>query len=450
MKYRASMLRVVALASLGLQSPAYAQETGNQETPEVPENTETAPADPEADAQAKKVTDLENEKKVVDAQKALEDSEKALLDSKASRATAAFGPLGSYQGAQGTTTVGESNRSVFETTLLAAQAIDAAADQMGQRLAVAVRMREQQRAQLTASSNGLVSSAPLIRPSQMSEPQLCDEARSIMLPVQPLTTARPVVIVSQSTGLSTELVDGFAVSTAAVAHQICDAMRSGEIKAGSLAAASAVVNTVANLLRTDYSVYGISLTPDQSLLTKRVALAFMNNRNANSLSNPVYLPDQMPFNLRDDRNPAVRRLHVMEMLRNAASQAAEGDNARKVAIEQAVDAYDKLRAALTTPANDKPAPISAIFRQASIASLLDQGGYLALTNIHMLGGTSYTKKNFFTSLVSMPYYVSGGGLTSYQVQEGFSGPLLDTITFHLTSGFHNVNGIHRNFSAKKR
>jgi hypothetical protein len=431
---------LAGVSAFWITNPASAQDTP-AETP-IEEETPSEKPEPDApkkpDSHADKIKRLEEQKELLDKKKEVRDSQAAL-------ATAAFGPLGTYQGAQGTVTLDDANRSVFETTLLAARAVDHAADEMGVRLARVIQQADKHSAQNAAAQ--VLQSVVLPPVSQMGTDQLCEEATSINLLIPPLAATRPVVFVSQSTAVATDLADSFAVSTSAVAHQLCDALLAptAELSGGSLAAAGAALNTVANLLRADYSVYGLSLTPDQSLLTKRVASKYMFTAGN---SHPVYLPDLSPFNLRDERNPAARRLLVMERIRSAASLKARSDDAMKVVLEQAIGVYDELRTGLTTANDDKPPLITSIFRQAAVAGLLDQGGYLVVTNIHMLGGTSYTKKNFFTFIGGMPYFVSGGGITSYLVQDGLSGPVLDTVTYPVTSGFHRVNQIHASFKRR--
>lgn len=433
---------LIALAGVSAWAvpPAGAQETPSveEETPPVPGGT------PGPDPAAPKDNHAEEMKRLKEA-KELADAKKELRDSQAAAATAAFGPLGTYQGAQGTVTLDDANRSVFETTLLAARAVDQAADEMGNRL-----VRTISAADGRASKNAAVRPFASLPPvSQMGTDQLCEEAKRVDLPMPAPSASKPVVIVSQNTAVATDLADSFAVSTSAVAHQLCNTLspQTAELAGGSAAAVGAAANILANLIRADYSVYGILLNADQSLLTKRVALAYMNG--AAAAAHPVYLPDLAPFNLRDERNPAARRLLVMERIRSEASRKAQADPAMKVSLEEAIKAYDELRTGLTTPTDEKPPLITAIFRQAAVAGLLDQGGYLVVTNIHMLGGTSYTKKNFFTFIGGMPYFVSGGGITSYLVQDGLSGPVLDTVTYPVTSGFHRVNGIHASFSKPK-
>ena len=431
---------LIALAGLSAgwaAVPLMAQETPPAgETPPAdtpPVGGQTPDKADESDSNAEQIKKLKEKKDLVDAKKALRDSQ-------AAAATSAFGPLGTYQGAKGEVTVDESNRSVFETTLLASMAVDQAADEMGARLATAVRKADGR----TATPSRPAASLPVI--SQMTTEQLCEEAKQINLPIPAPAVAKPVVIVSQNTAVATDLADSFAVSTAALAHQLCGVIfaPTAEIAGGfGGPAIGAAIDTVANLLRADYTVYGISLTADQSLLSKRLALAYMHQSGG---AHPVYVPDLAPFNLRDERNPAVRRLLVMERIRNDANLKAQAESSMKAALDQAIAAYDELRTGLTATSDDKPPLIAGIFRQAAVSGLLDQGGYLVITNIHMIGGTSYTKKNFFTFLGGMPFFVSGGGVTSYLVQDGLSGPLLDTFTRPVTSGFHRVNGIHSTFS----
>lgn len=439
-------LALLTLGALALSPMQRAQAQSNTDPA-----AETPPAEtPPADAETPAATDpalaaMDAEKARLDKQTEVLKSRKALAEAQSQAAQAALGPLGNYTGAQGTVTVDETNRSVLEATLLSAVAVNAAADQMGTRLCDILSGADCTAPGFVAHPPGPPSPrADLPPPEQMALGALCQEARSITPPASPPATAdRPVVIVAQTATSLTELADTFMVRTAALGREFCAALATparpvapnGEVAGGSIAAAGAIVNTIANLFRADYTIYGIAVTSDQTLLTKGVALAFLRYR----LPNRVYMPDLSPVSALEEDNPAVRRLAVLDALR---AKAAESTAAR-TRLDAAIKAYDDAVAALTTATDGKPPLLTSIIRQASTARLIREGGLLVVTNVHIMGGTSYTKKNFFTFLGGMPYFVSGGALASYVVQDSLAGPVRDTLTIPITSGFHRANQLDR-------
>ena len=262
-----------------------------------------------------------------------------------------------------------------------------------------------------------------------------------------LLTNLTVVIVAQSTVGVTDLADSFLLRTSALGREFGAALETppmvgdGEVEGGSAAVVGAIVNTIGTLFRADYTVYGIPVTTDQTLLTKRVALSF----KASGLQNPVYLPDLSPVGPLDSTNPAIRRLAALDALRSLALAAAATNANAKVRLEAAIKAYDDAFAALHTASDGKPPLMATVIRQAHIAKLVRDGGYLVVTNVHVMGGTSYTKKNFFTFLGGMPYFVTGGALASYIVQDGPTGSVLDTVTVPVMSGYYRINQLDRAF-----
>jgi hypothetical protein len=434
------------LVALMVLSPslAIAQETPAEgTTPADASQTNTTP-DP-------RLKELDDEKALLDKQAAVLLSRKAVKDAQASNATAAFGPLGTYTGANGDVTVDATNRSVLEASLLSAVALDKAGDQMGLRLCKVIADRRQPKAACPMTSDAQVVAAvaqpSLPAPDLMPQAALCQEVRKVIVDNVTGTGPRPVVIVAQSTAGVTDLADSFLLRTSALGREFCAALETpakggdGEVEGGSAAIVGAIVNTIGTLFRADYTVYGIPVTTDQTLLTKRVALAF----KASGLQNPVYLPDLSPVGPLDSANPAVRRLAVLDALRSLALAAAATNASAKVRLEAAIKAYDDAFAALNTASDGKPPLMATVIRQAQAAKLIRESGYLVVTNVHVMGGTSYTKKNFFTFLGGMPYFVSGGALASYIVEDGATGSVLDAVTIPMTSGYHRVNQLDRAF-----
>lgn len=443
MVYDIFKLSIIGATVLCAATPAVAQQTPMVDAA-TPAPTVTSAADPSLEA-------MDKAKARLDKETALLLSRKANSDAQASAATAEFGPLGAYTGASGNVTVDSANRSVLEATLLSALALDKAGDEIGLRLCnvVASRANLAQACSFgrTRKASTAIAAVPLAAEpvEKLSQAALCQEIRTVGSPSSVLASDHPVVIVAQTTTSVTDLADSFLLRTSALGREFCAALTAPthagteEVSGGSAAGVGAVVNTIANLFRADYTLYGIALTADQSLLEKRVALAFMSS----GLSNPVYLPDLSPVGPLDDSNPAVRRIAILDTLRDLAS--ASTSVAARPRLDAAIAAYDDAVLALTTSTDGKQPLLSIILRQARTADLIRRGGYLVVTNVHIMGGTSYTKKNFFTFLGGMPYFVSGGALASYIVQDGLNGPTLDAFTIPVTSGFHRANQVDRAF-----
>jgi len=78
------------------------------------------------------------------------------------------------------------------------------------------------------------------------------------------------------------------------------------------------------------------------------------------------------------------------------------------AASKALENHTTFRSAMSTPNDKGVLLLSLITRQAHLAATLGTNGYLLVLKANMLGGTAYTKKNFWTFFGSMPYTVTGG------------------------------------------
>lgn len=437
----------LALATtLDAQTPPAPGEPGGQAPAAAPTPTPTpgAEASPDdADAKAQ-----EDEIKRNERLKRLEESRKLLATEQSARALAELGPLGTYQGATGTVTVDTSNNAVMEATILATRSLDEIGYVMGDRLADVVR---------DANAAAPPQSAPLPIPGNRAG--LCAEVRANDR-ILSTPTAKPVIIVAATGATLTDQADSFMLRSAALGRELCAALEQADAVAvagpppavkpgqplaekpgGSIPAVAAAVDTIARLFRADYKIYGIIVAEDEKLLSRSVALRFLNAKPR--LPNPVLLPELFPPNAGDRTNPAVRRLTVLDGLRlEAVGRLMTTKDQR---LTEAVTAYDKVLAALTTIDGGQPPLIGTVLRQAKLRQMLDGGAYLVVTDIQRMGGTSYDKKNFFTFIGGMPYFVSGSAAASYTVQDTNSEAVLDALNLQISGGYHRVNNLPRSF-----
>lgn len=435
--------------------------------------------------------------------------QKALNDARASAATSALGPLGSYEGAEGNVNTSDTDHGKMEATLLSSLALREAANELGARLCQVARasIREHrdhrnERGGLSAVELSSVDSAcepntralppaPLqlpetaVRPASDAQwPELCDALNFENQPQDP-PVVRPIVIVPESQTGFVDLAEAFNVRSLGVGRQMCAAIRAGdgilgrpirdlhgagrgELFGGSVAGVSAIVSTVANLLRSDYSIFGLDVTTDEDLLVRELARAVM----ASGVPNPVYAPSLFPASTARIGNPVLRRLEVLDALRAASVDVmaalqgrvdaiegalanAAGERAARLQLAKgehdpllerlrgAIKAYDDTVTELTTPQQTQPPAIAAIIRQAHTAELLRRGALLTVTDINFMGGTAYTQRNFFTFLGGMPYHVSGGVLVSYSVHDGQTGQVRDAIAVPVAGGYVRPTRLRR-------
>jgi hypothetical protein len=410
-----------------------------------------------------------------------EDLAKQRQETGAAEAGAVVGPLSQYKGAAGEVDTTDTDHGVMEITLLSSLALREAADELGERLCLSITREEEGDCGPGRVRRGTLALPEAPAPIQASDgrPELCAALNSNTQHQAP--GPPPIVIIPESqTGL-VDLAEAFDVRSLGLGRQLCSAIEAGENvrmpdvatisgeRAGGVgvAAIAEFVNTAANMLRSDYTLFGFSLTADQNLLVRELARAVMARA-----PNPVYAPTLFPAAVRRDANPVLRRLEVLDALRAVAvakavelagrsvtlgrAITAAGANA-PAALQQAksehdavverlrgaIKAYDDVVTELTTPQGTQPPAMAAILRQAHTAQLLRGGALLAVTHINFIGGTAYTRQNFFSGLFGMPYRASGGVLVSYSVHDGRNGQLWDSISVPVAGGFVRPTELRR-------
>jgi hypothetical protein len=241
-----------------------------------------------------------------------------------------------------------------------------------------------------------------------------------------------------------------------------------------LPGAATALNTIANLVRTEYSVYYHSLTPDQAMLIKETALAFRARRPGTE----VFAPELFPLTAPTWDNPLQNKLDLLDAIvarameqaevhgktynvlaalaegatgpqQNALNAASNTHEEDQKALLAAAKAYKDLMTVYAQGAEGKPPVLALGLRQARAAQLLKEGGLLVLLKLNFVGGTTYSKKNFFTAFGGMPFYASGGAIASYTVMDGRSGRIIDSAAVPASSGFQSVPAVHRGFRRQR-
>lgn len=76
-----------------------------------------------------------------------------------------------------------------------------------------------------------------------------------------------------------------------------------------------------------------------------------------------------------------------------------------------------------------------------ISDRLEAGDHALFVHVNAAAGGYYTKKNLWTFLGSMPFYVMGGAIVSYLEFDGKSGEVIHAGQFTIHSGHDKVSKV---------
>ena len=345
-------------------------------------------------------------------EKAVAEAMKAKYDAESSATKAKFGALADYE-SSGTTAAGAS-AGALEASLLGVDATRSVGVDIGK--------------------------------------EVCESLKQAAAPKS------PVYVVAESHVISFESYDAFLIQAQAINEQMSAALvmsptstSSGADLTASASSPGTAVAILGNLFRTDYSVSNISLTADDQLLMRAVIdEAECRNEYAFRLPGQYIAPSRLADN---DAMNSMRKLETLrrqlerKLLTDTATRAngmaaaqAEKDKAKATnlrvaaerfdlpidAVTKALDAHAAFRNFLSTPNDKGILPLSLVVRQADLAKPLADGGYLLVLKANALGGTSYTRKDFWTFFGTMPFSVTGGTAASYTLIDGKSSNVLGT------------------------
>jgi len=207
------------------------------------------------------------------------------------------------------------------------------------------------------------------------------------------------------------------------------------------------VNKLLGFFRTDYTVQGVDLTLDDSLLVHAMAgLIAGSGKNLDVQLPAVYNPGA----LSDAGSGILNELAALSLLRSGAQDKAnhhdklsarftedakkatgagqtnfeEKAKLHKVAADAwkaAIGLYDSFFSKLTT-ADDKGAvPLINVIREGVVADVLLKDNLLLLVKLQRFGGAYYTKKNMWTFFGGMPFFHMGGVVASFVLLDGKAG-----------------------------
>lgn len=352
---------------------------------------------------------------------------KARSDAETAAATAKLGPLASYQTA-GTIEVG-ANSGKLEAALLASEATRVAAAQIALDMCSLLRKEPAQ----SACGDKGVGPAKLLIFTDAEKP----------------TFDALDAFNAQLFSIRAQLERAAALEPAPAGP------RGVNVVSASLPMFSTLLSTAGNLLRSDYKLSGIEISPSDSLLVKSFVQQARIAKIRSVLSAPSVYGGRIDFK----SNPAFKDLEAVETLRN--SVAAKADALRELAgtkpknkaeidkvvaeMDKAVARFDVFSQKLGTPDDKGNVPLAAVARQAVVAGTMTDDTYLLLLKSDLAGGSAYSKKNFWTFLGDMPFSVSGGSLVSYTLLNGRSGDVVYAGVLGQTEPFSKLHAATQRF-----
>jgi len=232
------------------------------------------------------------------------------------------------------------------------------------------------------------------------------------------------------------------------------------------AAVSAGLEALSNILgylKTDYTVGGIDITLDNSLLIFAVAGALAKNQevqvNIPSIHNSVTTDKALTaFTEKFSQFEKMRKLaaekaeRLKDEIAGLKSDAADKEGDEKVKLLAQVDekkatltpltdvikSYDTFLSSLVTEDDDGNLLLTALVQEFAIEKALkDAGtdGAVLLLRLENSGGGYLLKKNLWTGLGAMPLYHMGGATIAYLLIDGSNGKVIDGSVLPVHGGF---------------
>jgi hypothetical protein len=234
-------------------------------------------------------------------------------------------------------------------------------------------------------------------------------------------------------------------------------------EAAPLAVAGAALDALKNLgsfFQSDYEIGGISLSPDDSLLSAAVARDLA--AQVQTIDSTRYLPatgdkalqgglevleqivspaaqkiSSATQRAKDLRARAAKEPNLQESLENVAAMYDRSAAAWK----EVSDSYATLLKDLATPDANGVLLAFKVADDQFLSNALADGDTILFLKVNNAVGGYYTKKNLWTFLGGMPFYTMGGAVVSFTLIEGANGKVLAAGTYPVHSGYAKANAV---------
>jgi hypothetical protein len=210
----------------------------------------------------------------------------------------------------------------------------------------------------------------------------------------------------------------------------------------------------------DYEIGGVATTSvtDETLAT---ALSALGPEKGVIVSRPLLLPTaggpdavlSMVEGLEQQAVAATKERAVAKKVEAALLKKAEANGADAPVLKQQAAVFNALAArydatltasdALITMLGDAGEknllPLSGVVREKILADALDRAGWALFISSPASGGGYYTKKNLWTALGGMPFYVAGGATVNYTLVERATGDVRAAGVVSVLCGYRRVS-----------
>lgn len=397
-----------------------------------------APADPTRKAIDDKVAAANAAKSLADAEKAAADSKKAQADASLATLKAQIGDVPT-SGFTGDVTLKE-KAGVIEAALLSAKAVNDVSSKISEMIGT----------QTLKGKNVLLYSG-----SEVPNFQALLSFRAQLAIVQ--NALRNAQTVSSDAAIQAPAVitKAEALPYVAAAGLALDAM-----------------NKVIGYFRTDYTVGGIEVAVEDSMLVNSLASSLIAKNGAAKVRLPA-LYNAPAVSSSFDKGIG-KQLTDMAMLKGTLqiqtnqhekvsaeytekagkepdptkkAKLLDQANLRKEAADSlkgAINAYDAFYAKLGTADDKGTLPLTSVIREEVVVDALKENDLLLLVKVHKSGGAYYTKKNLWTFLGGMPFYHMGGVIGSFVLVGGKEGEVLASGVIPVHGGFVAADDLKAN------
>jgi hypothetical protein len=243
------------------------------------------------------------------------------------------------------------------------------------------------------------------------------------------------------------------------------AMSPGGLAPAVVGAGLEAANKILGYFRTDYSVQGVAVTPDDQLFINALAgelaehlgkISLPSQYNAAALmgAQPILKELENDTQTRADlESKAGQAAATSAKLAAAATKAEDSEAKQKFTqaaaylqealgtAKAAMSRFDTFMEKLTTPDDKGKLPLAAILQQAAIGEALRQGAFLMSAKVSSTGGTYYTRKNLWSFFGTMPFFVMGGVVVYFSLFEGQTGQVVSAGAVPVDGGFTKVSKI---------
>ena len=423
----------------------------------------TARAGTDADAHARRLAQLAEQKAESDAETAASNAETAKSQAALAALKAQIGDVSS--GYTGQVDAKDKTGSV-EAALLAALAVETAAKEIVEQVRNAPPLPKHVAVD-TAKTTGHGQTAD-------AEAKKVDnaDARPELVVVTPSDAPTFQTYISYEIQLSIvtkAFEDAAAASRAADAADHPETDHGDRVESSAFAAAPPLagadlalggLDKILSFFRSDYSVQGVALSLDDSLLVHALAGAAAVQWHVELPA--TYRGARLPLVLKrvtDDfkklseaRALAVeRRSHHDAIVGSLGSSPSEKKRAERhasaaLACKSAIDVHDAFMGRLTSPDAKGAIGLADLARDAALFETLETSQLLAV-KLQVSGGAYYTKKNVWVSLGAMPIFHMGGVVASYVLFDGKSGTVLSAGVVPVHGGFVKANRLQARIEA---